>query len=751
MRNRFKCILLTTVLFVAGLGVTGAISDQIRSAGPFPGLQVESSPEKEPRDETPLVFFTSNFNVGDVLAGVNYGTYNRYDAGGTFIESLVDGLGGYTTGCAGNLDRTLLYTTNLSSSMVVVYDFLAPHTIVQMIDTGLHGGGRCESIVFDANGDFYVGHAGGNFDVQKYDAAGNYLQNFDVAIENVGSDWIDLAIDQRTLFYTSEGRRIFRYDLQNDVQLADFTTLPGTGEAFALRLLPPFDGSGGLIVADRSEVRRLDGSGSVVQTYDAPGEDNWFAMNLDPDDTSFWAGDFGTDNFYKFDITTGAILVGPINTGVGGNLFGLCVIGEVTGASSQISLDPITDNNFVGTEHTVTATVLGPDGAPVSGEEVTFEVVSGPNTGTMGDCAANADCTTNAEGQVSFTYLGDGGPGTDQIEASFIDENGNVRMAVANNIWEINPLTDLYVQDEDILLHSDEGPVYPEIGLDITIGVTVRNYSGIAASARVLFEYVDDDGTLQFIGEDEVWVPASGESGDQQWAEVPWVVQDIDTILHVSVLDVDPIDIDLSNNIAQIALTPDTVPVFLREYHAQSALGGVLLKWRVVEDVSAFHLDRRLESEGTWRRVSPEAIAGPPSSPGEYFWLDADVINGQRYVYKLIGVTPEQDEFFIGTTTIDYRAIQPAHIGLERVYPNPFNPNTTVSFSVEGDAKVCIAVYDVVGRKVAVLTDEMYGAGSHSVEWSGKDASGRAVSSGTYLVRMEAADRIEFQKIMLVR
>jgi hypothetical protein len=73
-----------------------------------------------------------------------------------------------------------------------------------------------------------------------------------------------------------------------------------------------------------------------------------------------------------------------------------------------ISLTPDTATNDVGTDHTVTATVTDLLGDPVEGVEVTFEVTDGPNAAAEGTCSANADCTTDANGQVSFTYTGDG-------------------------------------------------------------------------------------------------------------------------------------------------------------------------------------------------------------------------------------------------------------------------------------------------------------------------------------------------------
>ncbi|MFO0981516.1 MAG: hypothetical protein U1E76_07135 [Planctomycetota bacterium] len=280
-----------------------------------------------------------DFQVGDVICGVTSGNYQIYTNAGSYIETVYDGLGGVTTGAYFLDDPSdppgRLYLTDFSFGNVVVLDGATGHSVVQTIDTSSGGGWFCESIVFDAEDNFYVGHAAGDQDIQKYDPAGSYLGDFDVAIGPAGSDWIDLACDQTTIYYTSEGPAVLRYDVSTSTQLADFATgLPS--DSFALRLLPPFDGASGLIVANRMSILRLDGTGSIVQVYDVPGEDFWFSVNLDPNGTSFWSGDLGTANFYRFDIATGALEVGPINTGTGyGTLTGMAVVGEPTGGSND--------------------------------------------------------------------------------------------------------------------------------------------------------------------------------------------------------------------------------------------------------------------------------------------------------------------------------------------------------------------------------------------------------------------------------
>jgi hypothetical protein len=71
-------------------------------------------------------------------------------------------------------------------------------------------------------------------------------------------------------------------------------------------------------------------------------------------------------------------------------------------------------------------------------------------------------------------------------------------------------------------------------------------------------------------------------------------------------------------------------------------------------------------------------------------------------------------------------------------YPNPFNPSTSILLDLPERGDVRIAVYDVIGREVAVLMDGQAGPGRSAVQWDGRDARGRAVASGVYLVRATA-------------
>ena len=102
-----------------------------------------------------------------------------------------------------------------------------------------------------------------------------------------------------------------------------------------------------------------------------------------------------------------------------------------------ILLTPPSATNAVGDEHTVTASLTDMIGTPQPGVLVTFSILSGPNAGASGTCSPNADCTSDANGEVSFTYIGSGGEGTDEIQACFTNDQGENLCDTATKEWEI--------------------------------------------------------------------------------------------------------------------------------------------------------------------------------------------------------------------------------------------------------------------------------------------------------------------------
>ena len=84
-------------------------------------------------------------------------------------------------------------------------------------------------------------------------------------------------------------------------------------------------------------------------------------------------------------------------------------------------------------------------------------------------------------------------------------------------------------------------------------------------------------------------------------------------------------------------------------------------------------------------------------------------------------------------------------------YPNPFNPQVMIAFSPEQDVTGELAVYDLSGKRVAVLARGEFSRGLNQVRWNGTDESGRAVSSGAYICRLEAGELTTSVAVNLVR
>lgn len=297
------------------------------------GVGSQVAQAQSPTFQTGDVFVAiGGFSSGDIT---RHGRVLWYRKDGSFVKTLDTGQANTeTAGMAFDASGNL-YAAVFQANNVVKFDHSG--NLLGTFGTGYNL--DPESIHFDSSGNVYVGQADGTRQVLKFDASGSFITSFSPLTGPRGTDWIDLAADQKTLFYTSEGMSVRRFDLSTSTQLADFATgLPG--RAFALRILP----NGQVLVADTDRVVRLDTSGNVAQTYLAsslePGSTCigtspcplLFGLTLDPDGKSFWTADLFAGTVWKIDIATGLIDL-TINTGFN-DVGGVVVFHEITSSNS---------------------------------------------------------------------------------------------------------------------------------------------------------------------------------------------------------------------------------------------------------------------------------------------------------------------------------------------------------------------------------------------------------------------------------
>ena len=111
---------------------------------------------------------------------------------------------------------------------------------------------------------------------------------------------------------------------------------------------------------------------------------------------------------------------------------------------------------------------------------------------------------------------------------------------------------------------------------------------------------------------------------------------------------------------------------------------------------------------------------------------------------------PEGVEDYVGEQDCQENSIseQPVPItyNLSSPYPNPFNPSTTIQFSLPQSEMVSMKVYDLNGRLIETLLNDFYDMGNHTITWDGSSQS-----SGMYFVRLESGEYIQTRKVVLVQ
>jgi flagellar hook assembly protein FlgD len=95
--------------------------------------------------------------------------------------------------------------------------------------------------------------------------------------------------------------------------------------------------------------------------------------------------------------------------------------------------------------------------------------------------------------------------------------------------------------------------------------------------------------------------------------------------------------------------------------------------------------------------------------------------------------------------------VNPVVTALHGNYPNPFNPTTTISYSVREKQPVQLVIYNMLGQKVKTLVNGEVEPGNHSAVWHGRDNNGRPVASGVYFFKMHAGKYTSTKKMILMK
>ncbi len=158
------------------------------------------------------------------------------------------------------------------------------------------------------------------------------------------------------------------------------------------------------------------------------------------------------------------------------------------------------------------------------------------------------------------------------------------------------------------------------------------------------------------------------------------------------------------------------------------------------------------ENEQAWTLLTPDMITSTTYSDtgwdqvptGNYKWA-------VKALYTNDVISPATLSNAIYHTDIEGETVLPLVTALAGNYPNPFNPETVISYSVKNSTPVVLDIYNTRGQRIKTLVNETKASGNYTVKWDGTDENGQKVSSGVYFYKMNAGKYSSSKKMILMK
>ncbi len=157
---------------------------------------------------------------------------------------------------------------------------------------------------------------------------------------------------------------------------------------------------------------------------------------------------------------------------------------------------------------------------------------------------------------------------------------------------------------------------------------------------------------------------------------------------------------------------------------------------------------------GALESASDQEWEIPFRNDGGGFYIGEDNISqagsGKSYIYRLYVVDSRGDTSLLREAKL---VSVPDFLGIRdlKAWPNPFNPMTSVSFSLGQAQQTRISIYTVDGRRVKTLASGLFESGPQEIKWNGTDGNGRNVSAGAYIVLVEGEHQMQTIKLTMIK
>jgi hypothetical protein len=197
------------------------------------------------------------------------------------------------------------------------------------------------------------------------------------------------------------------------------------------------------------------------------------------------------------------------------------------------------------------------------------------------------------------------------------------------------------------------------------------------------------------------------------------------------------------------ALEPGPLPVELSSFTSSIIGNTINLKWETATEVNnyGFDVERKVgngqSSVGNYEKIGFVNGNGNSNSPKFYSFEDKNQVNG-KYSYRLKQI--DNDGQYEYSKAIEVDLGNPREYSLSQNFPNPFNPVSTIEYSVPSAGFVSLKVYDILGREVTNLVNEVQNAGKYTVNFNGE-----GLGSGIYFYTLQTDNIIISRKMNLLK
>lgn len=209
-------------------------------------------------------------------------------------------------------------------------------------------------------------------------------------------------------------------------------------------------------------------------------------------------------------------------------------------------------------------------------------------------------------------------------------------------------------------------------------------------------------------------------------------------------------------------LADQTLPVTLSSFSAIHTYANTIsIHWTTQSEsnMHGYHILRaESNSLSNSLKVTNSLIrALNQATETNYSFTDTSAYNGKEYFYWLMSFENDGTIEYFGPVSVkteiitDDTIIIPLSTQLNAAYPNPFNPNTTISFDLVENSFVNIEIFNIKGQKIKTLLNDNVNAGRHRVIWNGTDDNYKKVSSGVYFYKMQAGDHSQLKKMVMMK